>query len=152
MAKVLDRPETLYDEDLLAWAEQQAALLRAGDLDRLDVEHLIEELEALAGNLRRELRSRLEVLLLHLLKQEFQPNRRSRSWLSTIIEQRARIADLLEESPRLRGRVEETMRRAYPVAARRAAVETGLPRSRFPAELPYSLAEVLSEPEASSDG
>jgi len=151
MAKVLDYPKPLHAEDLLAWAAQQAAHLRAGHLDRLDVEHLIEELEALAANQRRELKSRLEALLLHLLKHEFQSNRRSRSWLSMIIEQRARIADLLEESPSLRGRVEETMRRAYAVAANRATVETGLPRSRFPSELPWGPADVLGEAEGALD-
>ena len=59
MAKVLERNETLYDEDLLAWAEQQAAHLRAGQIDRLDVAHLIDELDAMAGKLRRELKKRL---------------------------------------------------------------------------------------------
>lgn len=151
MAKVLESRESLYDQDLLAWAEQQAAHLRAGNLDQLDAGHLIEELEALAANQRRELKSRLEVLLLHLLKHEFQSNRRSRSWLSTILEQRARIADLLEESPSLRGRIEETMRRAYGVAANRAAVETSLSRSRFPFELPCGPADVLGEPEGPLD-
>jgi Domain of unknown function DUF29 len=57
MAKALERPQGLYEEDLLAWAERQAAHLRAGQLDRLDVEHLIEELEAMAGRLRRELKT-----------------------------------------------------------------------------------------------
>lgn len=88
MAKVLERQETLYDQDLLAWVEQQAAQLRAGQLDRLDVAHLIEELEAMAGKLRRELKKCLRILLAHLLKWQFQPRRRSRSWAATIAEQR----------------------------------------------------------------
>ena len=107
MAKVLERQETLYDRDLLAWAEQQAAQLRAGQLDQVDMEHLIEEIEAMAGNLRRELKSRLRVLLAHLLKWQFQPRRRSRSWAATIAEQRAQIEDLLEESPSLREHLDE---------------------------------------------
>ena len=66
MAKTLERSQALYDQDLLAWAERQAAHLRAGRLDRLDVEHLIEALEAMAGQLRRELKNRLRILLAHL--------------------------------------------------------------------------------------
>ena len=143
MAKVLGRPDSLYDEDLFAWAEQQAEHLRAGNLDRLDVEHLIEELEAMAANQRRELKSRLSVLLLHMLKHQFQAKRRSRSWLSTMIEQRAQVADLLADSPSLRPRLEELARRAYVTAVERAAVETSLPRSTFPPELPYSVSEIL---------
>lgn len=73
MAKVLERRETLYDEDLLAWAEQQAALLRAGQLDKLDVAHLIDELDGMAGKLRRELKHRLRILLAHLLSGNTSP-------------------------------------------------------------------------------
>jgi hypothetical protein len=90
MAKVLERRGTLYDEDLLAWAEQQVAHLRARQLDRLDVQHLIDELEAMAGKLRRELKNSLRILLATLLKWQMQPKRRSRSWAATIAEQRVR--------------------------------------------------------------
>lgn len=145
MAKLLNPRETLYDEDLLAWAKQQAAHLRAGHLDRLDVEHLIEELEAVAGNLRRELKNQLRILLAHLLKWQVQPRRRLRSWASTIVEQRAQIEDLLEENPSLRREMEATARAAYPQAVKLAMAETGLPRRTFPPELPYGPSEILSE-------
>lgn len=145
MAKVLERSPDLYDADLLAWLEQQADYLRAGQLDRLDVAHLIEELEEMGGSQRRELKSRLEVLLMHMLKRDAQRRRRSRSWQSTIVEQRARIADLLEQSPSLRNGMEEVAQKAFAVAARRAAIETGLQRSAFPAALPYPLAAILEE-------
>jgi Domain of unknown function DUF29 len=127
MGKALERPQTLYDQDLLAWAEQQAAHLRAGQFDQLDVGHLIDELDAMAGKLRRELKNSLRLLLMHLLKWDFQPRRRSRSWLPTIVEQRARIEDLLEESPSLRPGLEAATHAAYPYALMRASVETGLP-------------------------
>ncbi len=145
MAKVLERQETLYDRDLLAWAEHQAAQLRAGHLDQVDLEHLIEEIEAIAGNLRRELKSRLRVLLAHLLKWQFQPRRRSRSWAATIAEQRAQIEDLLEESPSLRRELEATAPAAWPQARKRAAIETGLSRQTFPANLPYDLSHILGD-------
>ena len=145
MAKVLERAQALYDEDLLAWAERQVAHLRAGQLDRLDVEHLIEELDALAGRLRRELKNRLRILLAHLLKWQAQPKRRSRSWAATIAEQRDQIEALLEENPSLRQDLDETARSAYPRAVRLAAIETGLPRHAFPPELPYAAAHILGD-------
>ena len=145
MAKALERPQALHDEDLLAWAERQAAHLRAGQLDRLDVEHLIEELEAMAGNLRRELKNRLRILLAHLLKWQAQPKRRSRSWAATIAEQRDQIEALLEENPSLRRSLDGVARSAYPRAVRLASIESGLPRDAFPSELPYETGEILGE-------
>jgi aconitase A len=145
MAKVLERSQVRYDTDLLAWAEQQAARLRAGQLDRLDVEHLIEELEAMAGKLRRELKNRLRVLLAHLLKWQAQPKRRSRSWAATIAEQRDQIEALLEESPSLRQDLNQIAMTVYLRAVRLAAIETGLARQAFPPELPYTTAQLLDE-------
>jgi hypothetical protein len=144
MAGLLERHGTLYDEDLLAWAEQQVAHLRAGQLDRVDVEHLIDELEAMAGKLRRELKNRLRVLVAHLLKWEAQPKRRSR-WAASIAEQRDQIEALLEENPSLRGDLEDVARSAYPRAVRLAAIETGLSREAFPAELPYDRKSLLGD-------
>jgi uncharacterized protein DUF29 len=143
MAKALERPQVLYDEDLLAWSERQVAHLRAGQLDRLDVEHLIEELEGMAGKLRRELKNRLRILLAHLLKWQAQPKRRARSWAATIAEQRDQIEAVLEENPSLRRSLDEVARSAYPRAVRLAAIETGLPREAFPPELPYAVADIL---------
>jgi Domain of unknown function DUF29 len=143
MAKALERPQALYDEDLLAWTERQIAHLRAGQLDLLDVEHLIEELEAMAGRLRRELKNRLRVLLAHLLKWRAQPRRRSRSWAATIAEQRDQIEALMEENPSLRSNLDQIARSAYSRAVRLAAIEAGLPRDAFPAELPFAPADIL---------
>jgi hypothetical protein len=152
MAKVLDRSRDLYDEDLLAWLEQQASHLRTGHLDRLDVAHLIEELEDMGASQRRELKHRLEILLMHMLKHDAQPRRRSRGWQSTIVDQRARIEDLFQQSPSLRHGLEEVAQRAFAVAVKRAAIETGLKRSVFPAALPYSLAAILEdEPDTGTD-
>jgi hypothetical protein len=145
MAKVLERQESLHDHDLLAWAERQAERLRAGQLDRLDLEHLIQELEAMAGSLRRELKNRLRILLAHLLKWQYQPGRRSRSWLATIADQRDQIADLLGENPSLRRELEPTARAAWPQARKRATIETGLPSATFPADLPYEIGRILGD-------
>jgi hypothetical protein len=143
MAKVVERLQTLYDEDLLAWAEQQAAYLRAGQLDRLDVELLLEELEATPGRLRRELKDLLRILLAHPLKWEAQPERRSRRWAATIAEARDQIEALVEENPSLRLHLDEAARNVYGRAVRLAAIETGLPRRAFPDDLSYAAAQIL---------
>ncbi len=99
----------------------------------------------MAGKLRRELKSRLRILLAHLLKWQFQPRRRSRGWAATIAEQRDQIEDLFEESPSLRRELEAMARAAWPQALKRAAIETRLPRQSFPAELPYDLSHILGD-------
>jgi hypothetical protein len=82
----------LYDRDIIAWANEQARLLRAGHLDRIDIEHIAEEIEDVGKSEQRELASRMAVLLAHLLKWQFQPQRRGRSWQRTIRDQRNGIA------------------------------------------------------------
>lgn len=144
MAKVLEPPANLYDQDFVAWLEQQVAHLHAGRLDALDVGHLIEELEATAGRDRRELRSRLEVLILHLLKRD-RSAKTVRSWESTIVEQRAQIVALLEESPSLRRSLDELVQKAYPTAAQRASIETGAKRNAFPESSPYRHEQILED-------
>jgi hypothetical protein len=103
----------MYEGDFAAWLDEQAAVLRARRWNDLDLPNLIEEVEALAGNLRRELRSRLNVILVHLLKLRYQPERRSGSWLASIYEQRDRLDDLLEQSPSLRRGVQSAVEREY---------------------------------------
>jgi hypothetical protein len=121
-----------YDADFALWARSQAAALRAGRFDELDVPNLAEEVEALARRDRQKLRSRWTVLALHVLKLLYQPERASGSWRSTIIEQATKINELLAESPSLVMSLPELSKIAYHVARRRAAVETGLPLATFP--------------------
>ena len=90
-----------YETDFHAWAVQNARLLREGKLTQLDAEHIAEELEGMSASERRELLNRLQVLLLHLLKYQYQPERRGKSWLLTISHQRTAIERLLEQSPSL---------------------------------------------------
>jgi hypothetical protein len=126
-----------YERDFAQWIARQAELLRAKDFEHLDVDNLVEEIEDMGKSLRRELHSRLEVLILHLLKCEFQPERKTSSWVSTLHEQRNRILHNIEQSPSLGRLVPELSARAYAGAVRRAAVETGLPVSTFPRNNPY---------------
>ena len=139
-AEVLD-----VDTDFALWAEQQIRLLRARDFHALDVEHLIGELESLVGNDRRELANRLVILLMHLLKCQFQPSRKSRSWRATIAEQRDQLEGLFEKSPSLRTLVPEVLARCYARAVKRAVRETDLPHSTFPLTNPYTPADVLDD-------
>lgn len=135
--------EAHYEEDFVLWAERQTYLLRHGRLDELDREHLIVELQEMAGSQRRELRSRLIVLLIHLLKCQHQPQRKSSSWIATLSEQRSQIALQLEDSPSLATHVMSYADKAYPSAVTRASLETGLDESSFPPANPYTRDELL---------
>ncbi len=131
-----------YDTDFYAWTNEQAALLRAGRLSEVDVAHVAEEIESIGRGERRELVSRLAVLLLHLLKWAQQPDRRSKSWRLTIEEQRRQLARHLRDDPSLAASLDEAMRDAYGDAVLRAERETELPRDMFPWSCPWSFEQV----------
>jgi hypothetical protein len=135
----------LYETDVVAWAEAQAEALRAGRLDDLDLANLAEEIQGLADRDRRELRSRLRVLVMHLLKWQHQPDQRSRSWDATIDAQRADLEDLLDSSPNLRREVPDALAKIYPRAVKRAAKETGLPVAMFPRTCPFTPDQILND-------
>jgi hypothetical protein len=133
----------LYERDEHEWIAAQISALESGQLNRLDRENLIEFLSEMTIRDRRELRSRLTVLLLHLLKARFQPERLSASWVSTILVQQNEIRSLLEDIPSLGGRTDAIAVQAYRDALRLAVRETGLPASRFPATMPWPVTEAL---------
>jgi len=133
-----------YDEDFYAWTVEQARLLRAGEFSAIDVANIAEEIESLGRSDRRELGSRLTVLIAHLLKWQKQPEMRSKSWSATIREQRRQIEKLLRESPSLRPFVAKALTEAYSDAREDAAEETGLAVTEFPGECPFTLDEVLA--------
>jgi hypothetical protein len=135
-----------YDEDYAGWIEAQVALLRAGRLSELDLDNIAEELGDLGRSEFRELRSAYEVVLLHMLKWDHQPERRSRGWILSIREHRARASHALEENPSFRRRRTEAVAKAYEVARLRAARETDLDPSTFPEDCPYDVDAVLSRP------
>ena len=144
-----------YEDDLFAWTQEQAALLRAHAADDLDWENLAEEIESMGGRDRRELKSRLRVILLHLLKWQAQPALRGPSWRKTLRTQRREIRDLLQQSPSLRREVDDLMRDAYSDAVKDAIEETGLRAEIFPTECFYATDGVLAEewlPTTSFDG
>ena len=135
---------TLYDTDFYAWANEQAALLRAGRLSEADVENIAEEIESMGKSERRELISRLSVLLHHLLKWRYQPGFRGNSWRLTIEEQRLQVSDHLTDNPSLKAQLDEVMRNAYRFGRLQAEKETGLSRETFPAASPFTFDEALN--------
>lgn len=135
-----------YHRDFYAWLQEQAALLKAGRLHELDVDHLLEEIESMGASERRELLSRLQVLMLHLLKYQYQPDRRSKGWLLTITHQRTAVERLLEQSPSLRRLLTaEIIQSIYEKAIREAIIETDLDRYVFPVDCSYSLEQLFDE-------
>jgi Domain of unknown function DUF29 len=143
--RIRKRGTKLYDTDFVRWSEEQAAALRAGRLDILDLEHLAEEIDSLGRRDRRRLKARLAVLVMHLLKWRYQPDRRSGSWESTIRTQRSEIRQLLDDSSSLHPEVPAFIEERYDIARRNAAAETGLPLASLPADCPFSGDEVLAE-------
>ncbi len=135
----------LYEEDFYAWTQTTAALIREGKWHDLDREAVAEEIESLGKSDWRELASRIAVLLRHLLKWRYQPERRQRgrSWRSTIWEQRSRLRRLLRQSPSLAPLVPLTLQEEYAEARQRASEETGLPLATFPPACPWTAEQVL---------
>lgn len=126
-----------YDEDLYAWAQEQAALLRAGRFSEIDVANIAEELETLGRSEFRAYASAYRVLLLHMLKWDHQPTKRSRSWWVSIAVQRGRLKEVLDDNPSLKSRRQDAIARAYREARLMAVDETGLPLVSFPEACPY---------------
>jgi hypothetical protein len=139
--------ETLYERDETAWLEAMAALAAAGRYAEMDYPNLSEYLADMAKRDRREVFSRLVVLLAHLLKWEQQPDRRGGSWRGTIREQRRELRQLLE-SGTLRNHAAAVLADAYAEARRQAADETELDLTVFPADNPWGLEEILGQPDA----
>jgi len=143
----------LYDDDLDAWAVQNADLLRHGRVAEADIAHIAEELETMGKRDRHELVSRLIILLAHLLKWEHQFQQLSgqwqeftgKSWRASIDEQRLRIARQLQLSPSLKSYLADAVSEAYPDAVKLATRETGLVRSEFPDGCPYTVEQLLDE-------
>ena len=131
-----------YETDFYGWVFDQAEFLKAGRFVDLDLEHLIEEIESMGRREKRTLESRLIVLLQHLLKWQYQPMRRGRSWQSTIKVQRNRMIEVVEDNPSLKPKIPEILHTAYSSAVLGAASETGLDENVFPEQCPWSYAQV----------
>lgn len=135
----------LYDQDFLKWTEQQAEYLQKGCWVELDIKNLVEELEALGRSEQRELGSYLQLLVMHLLKCQYQPERRTRSWNTTLSNCRDKIQDCLEDTPSLQRFLQdlEWVEKYYRRARREAAKERQKPLEQFPTDCPYTIAQIL---------
>jgi hypothetical protein len=135
----------LYESDYYTWALTQAKALRHGRFKDLDLPNLVDEVEDMARREARELESRLEVLLAHLLKWAYQPTVQSKSWRLTVKEQRLQVRRLLKESPGLKSKVPELFADAYEGARLQAAKETPLEEEDFPTACPWTLEQATDD-------
>lgn len=133
-----------YDLDVISWANEQAALIRTGRFDLLDIEHIADEIEEVGKNTKREFRSRMAVLLAHLLKWQYQTGYRGNSWRRTIKEQRRGIASCLKETPSLKNDLNnlDWMEWVWSDAIGFAVRETGL--DCFPESCPWSFEQFMN--------
>ncbi|HEV3183868.1 MAG TPA: DUF29 domain-containing protein [Xanthobacteraceae bacterium] len=133
-----------YDTDFYSWSIEQARLLRESDWTQVDRENVAEEIESLGREQFNKLESAFRVLLLHILKWDYQPGRRSRSWIISIKQQRLEVDDVLADNPGLRPRIAEAIGRAYRKARLEAAKETDLEESAFPDACGYGFDDIMT--------
>ena len=136
---------THYENDFYKWTLEQAELLRTGNLEQLDTGNLLEEIESMGNSERRELESRLEVLLQHLLKWQCQPSYQGRSWQLTLAEQRRKIRRRLSRNPSLKSELPELVNDAYGDAILSAARETGMEAKQFPQHCPWEWEQIIDD-------
>jgi hypothetical protein len=140
----LSKSAIRYEEDYNLWLDQTITALRAGRFEELDVNSLIDELESMSKRDKREVLSRLKVLLMHLLKWQYQPDKRTASWEIIIRNNREEIQQILIDSPSLKSYPVSVLEQAYTSAMQNASTETGLSISTFPKNCPYTVEEILS--------
>ncbi|TAN46310.1 MAG: DUF29 domain-containing protein [Methylococcaceae bacterium] len=133
-----------YEFDVIAWAQEQAALLRSGQFNLLDIEHIADEIEDVGKSEQRELNNRMSLLLAHLLKWQYQPGFRGSSWQVTIRTQRIQIQRHLKEVPSLKAKLNnsEWWSSVWGDAVVQALKETGL--DTFPESCPWSFDQIMN--------
>jgi hypothetical protein len=135
----------LYEQDFCLWVEQALVLLREGNLTDLDLENLLEEIAGMSNSQKQALESNLKIILTHLLKYKYQPDKRTNSWLYTIVEHRQRIRKAFKNSPSLKRHFLEELADVYLDARKLASVETGIAIDIFPITSPFTASQVLDE-------
>ena len=146
MSKAASKPPPAadpYEGDFYLWTQAQAELLRARRFDELDLESLIDEVASVGGSEKREIESRLTVLLGHLLKWKYQPGARTNSWSATLFEQRTRIALILRASPSLKRHPAGAFEASYLSGRLLASRDTGIDFTLFPQKPPFTVAQTL---------
>lgn len=133
-----------YEQDFYAWTQEQSELLRLGQWQALDIENLVEEILSLGRQQKQELRNRLGILIGHLLKWDYQPELRGKSWRATIREQRDEILEILQENPSLKTYLDEAAQKGFRQGINLVLKETPLDLKDLPSECPYAIAQILS--------
>ena len=134
-----------YDGDIIAWANEQARLLRSGLFSQLDIKHIAEEVEDVGKSEQRELESRMAVLLSHLLKWQYRPVRRGNSWEAAIRAQRTSIARRVKKTPSLKASLADPdwWDDAWDDAVKEAVQETGIALAVFPPSCPWGFSQIM---------
>lgn len=135
---------SLYDQDFYLWLQTTINVLKQGKFAEVDLENLLEELESMGRSEKNALKSNLRILVMHLLKYKYQPEKRTNSWRYTITEHRQRLQDTFKTSPSLYRFFEEIFNESYQNARKLASDETGLSINLFPPESPFTVEEVLN--------
>jgi Domain of unknown function DUF29 len=132
-----------HEKDFFSWTHKQSEILKQREFSKLDVENLIEEIESLGRSEKRTLQSYLEVLLMHMLKAKFQPEKYSRSWELSIKNSRIKARQVLDDSPSLKPKLSEIIKKSYESARLDAAQETELEEKTFPKRCPWTINEIF---------
>jgi predicted DNA-binding ribbon-helix-helix protein len=137
--------KSLYDRDYYLWIEDVLKKIQEKKWEEMDWDNLWEEIDDMGKSQKQRITSNLRILLMHLLKWEFQPEKRTNSWKYTIIEHRRRILEQLEDSPSLKNYLNSNLESTYQKARKDASLETNLSLNTFPNNYPYTLDLVLDE-------
>jgi hypothetical protein len=135
---LVEMTSTLYEQDYCLWLEKTVSLLRDGKFNDIDIPNLIEEIEDMSKSEKRAVYNNLKILLMHLLKYKYQPEKRSNSWKFTIVEHRQRLKQAFQDSPSLKRYFSDIFEECYPDARELAAAETGLKKETFPTDSPFN--------------
>jgi hypothetical protein len=135
---------SLYDQDFYLWLQTTINLLKQGKFAEVDLENILEELESMGRSEKNAIKSNLRILVMHLLKYKYQPEKRTNSWRYTITEHRQRLQDTFKTSPSLYRFFEDIFNESYQNARKLASDETGLSINLFPPESPFTVEEVLN--------
>ncbi len=135
---------SLYDQDYYLWLKNTAKLIQEGKFSEIDTVNLVEEIEDMGKREKRSVESNLVILLLHLLKYQYQPSKQSNSWKASIREHRRRLKKTFRDSPSLKRYFEQVFTECYQDAREQASDETGLPLDTFPSESLFTPTQVLN--------
>lgn len=143
----IDNNKTLYDQDFYLWIQTTIQQLKERNIEQLDIENLIEEIDSMGRSEKKELKTRLVVLIEHLLKLQYwieEKDNNARGWRNTVVEQRRQIAYTLADSPSLKAILNDVFLPCYQDAKKDTINKYQLPSNLFPEEPPFSLAQVLN--------